>query len=91
MKTFPKHLLSLLIMMAAPFALCAQFSLTGTVTDAANNPLLGASVKLKNSNDVGVTTNATGKFSLRVPGKNGVVEISFVGFVTQSFSVDDNT
>ncbi|HEV2830871.1 MAG TPA: carboxypeptidase-like regulatory domain-containing protein, partial [Hanamia sp.] len=91
MKIFPKYLLALLIMTATPFALRAQFNLTGTVTDAGNNPLSGASVKLKNSNDVGVTTNAAGKFSLNIPVKNGVVEISYVGYATQSFSVDANT
>lgn len=91
MKIFPKYLLALLIMMATPFTLWAQFTLTGTVTDASNNPLSGASVKLKNSNDVGVTTNATGKFSLNIPVKNGVVEISYVGYAAKSFSVDANT
>ena len=90
MKNSLIHLAVLLLSMA-PLALLAQVTITGTVTGAGNNPLAGASVKLKNSNNVGVTTDASGRFSLQLPGKKGVVEISFIGYKSQSFSVDADT
>ena len=78
-----------LLMMAAPLALLAQITITGTVTGFGNNPLAGATVKLKNSSNVGVTTDVNGRFSLELQNKRGVVEISFIGYKSQSFSAED--
>lgn len=69
-----------------PVALLAQVSLSGKVTDANNNPIAGVSVRLRNSN-LGTTTNSNGVFNLTVPEKTGVLELSSVGFKTQSVDV----
>ena len=68
-----------LFMMAAPLVLLAQVTITGTVTGAGNNPLAGASVKLKNSSNVGVTTDASGKFSLELQGKKELLKFPLSG------------
>lgn len=62
----------------------------GTVTNSSGEPLPGASVRLKGTN-AGTTTDATGKFSLNIPGNSGVLVISFVGFVTQEIKINGKT
>jgi TonB-linked SusC/RagA family outer membrane protein len=89
MKKLKKSILLLLLVIAAPLWLWAQFTVTGTVTGAGNAPLAGATVKVKNSTTTGVTTNGSGKFSLGVPGKRAVLEVSFIGHKTQSITVDE--
>ncbi|HKH62917.1 MAG TPA: SusC/RagA family TonB-linked outer membrane protein [Flavitalea sp.] len=75
-----------LFVFALPFILYAQVNVSGTVTDPRNNPLAGASIKLKNSN-TGTVTDANGRFSLTVPGTGGVLEITSVGYQPQDITV----
>jgi iron complex outermembrane receptor protein len=75
------QLLLITWLLIAPLALMAQFTASGTVTDASNNPLSGVSVKIK-SNFRGTLTDQYGKFSIRIPGPSAVIEISYVGFQT---------
>ena len=75
-----------LFVFALPFILHAQVNVSGTVTDPRNNPLAGASVKVRNSN-TGTTTDANGRFSLTVPGTGGVLEITSIGYQPQSVTV----
>jgi len=79
----------LLPMLALPFSLWAQLTVTGAVTDSKNNPLPGATVNLKNSN-LSTTSDLGGKFSLTIPGNKGVIVISYIGFSPQTFNVDAN-
>lgn len=78
-----------LLVLLLPLASLAQVTIKGTVTDAANNPLIGATVRFKNSTRA-TSTDATGKFSLILPGTRGVIVISFIGFGVQTFNVDAN-
>ncbi len=71
------------------FVTNAQESVTvsGTVTNAQNQPLSGVSVKLRGSK-TGTTTNDEGKFSLNVSNlQDAVLEISYVGFLSQRIKV----
>lgn len=78
--------LQLLCCLLAPLWVFSQISVSGTVVDSKNSPLQFASIKLKNAN-TGTSTDANGKFSLMLPAKGGVLEISNVGFKTQSIPV----
>jgi TonB-linked SusC/RagA family outer membrane protein len=78
--------LLLLICLSAPVWVFAQISVSGTVVDSKNTPIQFASVKIKNSN-LGTSTDANGKFSLTMPGKGGVLEVTFVGFKGTSVNV----
>ena len=80
----------LFLISALPAIIYAQVTASGTVTDANNNPVIGASVKLKNSS-IGIATDANGKFTINLPGKGGTLEISSIGFKTQSISVTSNS
>ena len=54
----------------------------GRVTDAEANPLSGASIKLKGTK-TGAATDDNGNFTLQIPDKGAVLEVSFIGYETQ--------
>lgn len=56
-------------------------TVTGTVSDEKGGALNGATVRIKGS-DRGVSTDATGHFSLSVPLKASRLEVSYVGYET---------
>ncbi len=61
-------------------------TVTGTVTDENDEPLIGASVVIAGQN-TGVTTDLDGNFSLaNALGKN--IRVSYVGYLTQEVKVD---
>jgi len=64
--------------------------ISGKVTDADGNPLTGAYVTVKGTNN-GTTTDGSGFFLLKALDENSVLEISFVGFVTQAISIKNKT
>lgn len=59
---------------------------SGIVTDVTGLPVPGATVILVGSTSVGTMTGADGKFTVTVPPA-GKLQISFIGFVTQTISV----
>jgi TonB-dependent starch-binding outer membrane protein SusC len=65
----------------------SQTILTGKVTDAANQPIIGASVYVKGTNS-GTSSNLEGFFELVTEQKEGILVVSFIGYVPveQSFS-----
>jgi len=64
--------------------------ISGKVTDEDGKPLAGATVKVKGTTN-GTTTNKDGGFFLKVPDGNAIIEISYVGYETQSIAVKDRT
>ncbi|MBR5849865.1 MAG: TonB-dependent receptor [Alistipes sp.] len=75
--------LSLVICMLSIGAFAyAQQRVTGTVTDAAGQPVIGASVIVEGTT-VGTTTGIDGRYSIEVPAK-GKLEFSYVGMKSQS-------
>ena len=59
----------------------------GTVLDAQNEPLSGASITIK-SQQTGTVSDIDGKFSLEVP-QNSVISVSYLGFVSKDVKVTD--
>ena len=68
-----------------------KFKLSGTVVEATrkNVPVMGASVIIKGTT-MGTLTDMDGKFTLPVK-KGDVIQVSFVGYQTQSVVVKDET
>ena len=68
-----------------------KFKLSGTVVEAArkNLPVMGASVIIKGTT-MGTLTDMDGKFTLPVK-KGDVIQVSFVGYQTQSVVVKDDS
>ena len=75
--------MTLLVVMTVSFAF-AQQTITGSVTDTHDEPLIGASVKAIGDTQ-GTITDINGKFVLKTNAKE--VEISYVGYKTARIQV----
>jgi TonB-linked SusC/RagA family outer membrane protein len=65
--------------------------ISGVVLNEKKEPVVGASVFIQGTS-IGTTTDASGKFRLSVPGNETVkLEISYVGYKTQTIEVNANT
>ncbi|MEM7659879.1 MAG: SusC/RagA family TonB-linked outer membrane protein, partial [Bacteroidota bacterium] len=62
-------------------------SVSGTVSDADGEPLVGASVLVKGT-QVGALTDDAGSFRVNVPAGSNTLVISFIGYDTQEVDVD---
>ena len=59
---------------------------SGTVKDASGTALSGATVTIKGTGK-STSTDASGAFSLSVPGSSSVLVISYIGFEPQEITV----
>ena len=66
-----------------------NITVKGKVTDEQGNPLPGASVYAKGTT-TGTITDMDGNYTLTVPD-DAVLEFSFIGYITQEYSVNGNT
>lgn len=64
-------------------------NIKGSVVDESGMPVIGASVVVKESTN-GTVTDIDGKFNLNVQS-NAVLEVSYIGYVTQQVVVKNNT
>ena len=76
-------LVCLLLMATSLFA--QEKTVTGTVTDSTNEPLIGASVVIQGTSN-GTITDIDGKYSITASPEN-VLEFSYVGMVKQDVKV----
>jgi len=68
-----------------------QVPVTGTVKDAVTGEALaGVTVLVKGSN-IGQLSDDNGKFSIRIPDKEAVLQFSFIGYVTQEIKVQQGS
>ena len=77
-------------MLVAWIGVAAQTrTVTGTVVDANQEPMIGVSVIEKGSSN-GTMTDIDGKFTLKV-GPKATLRVSYIGYVTQDVAVGDKT
>ncbi|MEL7362018.1 MAG: carboxypeptidase-like regulatory domain-containing protein, partial [Bacteroidota bacterium] len=76
-----RYVLVLLLWCAATDA--SSQVLRGTVVGEDNQPLAGASITLTGGIEGGTTTEATGRFRLRLPSLPATVEVRFLGYEPQ--------
>lgn len=81
-----KHLLLYILLCLSVVSYAQNIQLTGLVTDAANEPVIGASVVEKGTTN-GVITDFDGNFTLSVPAKATLI-ISYVGYASQEIPVN---
>jgi len=74
--------LILLAMVAFSVVSFAQGTVTGTVTDDAGEPAIGATVAVDGTT-IGASTDVQGKYSLSIPAGEVTISISYVGFTPQ--------
>lgn len=82
----------LLFLVTFSFGVQAQMVLTGTVKSTAGEPLIGASILVKNTSS-GTTADINGAFTLRLDDelKNAALVISFIGYIRQEVSIGERT
>ena len=89
--TSGKLLILLLLFFSFSSAFAQSRKLTGKVTDENGNPLLGATVAVKNSS-ISTATNVTGEFTLsNVPPTAKELIVSFIGMKQQDIVIGDRT
>ncbi len=66
-----------------------QRTLTGIVTDVSDEPIIGASITIKNSTK-GTITDFDGKFTLEV-STGDILEVTYIGFIPQQIEIKDQT
>ena len=64
----------------------AVITVKGQVSDSSNEPLIGATVRVKGHSD-GVMTDIDGKFSISAPA-NGTIVVTYVGMTTREIPVN---
>lgn len=85
-----------LTMILASLFLClgtaiAQTAVTGTVVSADDGqPIIGATVRVVGTENVGAVTDLNGKFSLTVPEGKRTLRVSYVGMTTVDVQVRKN-
>lgn len=77
----PFRLLLLLFCISVTlFSNAQSITVTGTVVDETDEPMIGATVSVKGSPSIGTATNIDGKFSLNVPDANCKLNVSYIGY-----------
>lgn len=75
---------------SAPHAAPQDISITGKVTNDANEPLPGVSIGIKGTSR-GTTTDATGSYVLHARDNNDTLVFSFIGFTPQEVPLAGRT
>ena len=80
---------AILMLMAFCTTMQAQNGVTvsGTVSDEAGEPLIGASVIVKGNSSLGTVTDFDGNFQLKVPSEQTTLVISYVGMTSKEVKV----
>ena len=82
-----KHLLLLLTMLSISLTAFAQQKVTGNVKDSSGEPIIGASISVKNNQTVGTITDFDGNFTLDIPNQ-GILIVSYIGYVAQEIPAE---
>ncbi|MDR2914347.1 MAG: TonB-dependent receptor plug domain-containing protein [Tannerella sp.] len=87
-----KKVLTFLFLWTAGFLSVAQGQnkITGTVVDAENYPIIGASVAIEGTT-IGITTDMNGEFALDKAPASGTLKISYIGYTTQQIKINNQT
>lgn len=70
-----------------PHQIGQERTITGTVTDATGEALIGVNVQVKGNPTAGTITDFEGNYSLSVPGNSEVV-FSYIGYRAETFKPD---
>lgn len=83
-----KQLLTTLVMLCVAVSVAwAQRSVSGVVTGDTNEPLIGASVRVKGSNS-GAISDLNGRYTVQVPAGDGAVLVfTYTGYATQEITL----
>jgi len=84
-----KSILTILsIMIISSGSLWSQNTLRGVVYDENGNTLPGATIVVSGTTK-GVTTDIDGEFSIQIPQEENTIEVSFIGYLTETVEVSE--
>jgi TonB-linked SusC/RagA family outer membrane protein len=86
-----KRLMFLFLCMYSIGIFAQNIAVTGLVTDAKNEPLIGVTIKVVGERGKGTITDFDGKFILPGVPPNVKIEVSYVGMKTQTIDVRGRT
>jgi len=86
MKKLLRVFLLLLFFVAGTAGAYAQRTVTGTVVDKDQLPVIGANVVVKGTT-IGAITDGLGKYAIVVPSTGNTLVISFIGFTSQEVPI----
>jgi TonB-dependent starch-binding outer membrane protein SusC len=72
------------------FSIGQERTITGVITDAGGLSLPGVNIVIKGST-AGTVTDLEGKYSLKIPGDDAILSISYVGYISQEIKVEKQT
>ncbi len=73
------------------YSFSQETTITGVVTDAANNEFLAGAYVVLEGTTVGSITGADGSYSITVPSSDEKLVFSFMGYTTQTISTEGRT
>ena len=79
----------LLLLLSSGFV-AAQQTVSGVIMDTDNEPLIGASVVVKGTT-IGTLTDIDGSYSINVPNGATDLEVSYLGYGSQTISLADGS
>ncbi|HBG42176.1 MAG TPA: SusC/RagA family TonB-linked outer membrane protein [Porphyromonadaceae bacterium] len=86
-----KGLLSIGIWMVSIAMFAQNITVRGTVTDANNEPVIGASIVVEGNPSLGTITDIDGRYLLSNVPADATLQFSYVGMITQSIPVNGKT
>jgi TonB-linked SusC/RagA family outer membrane protein len=84
-----RQILCMACILSCSLAAFAQKRVTGTVTDAGGEPVIGANVVEKGTTN-GVITAPSGKFSMEV-NDGAILQISYIGYISREVAVGNQS
>ena len=80
-------LVTFLLLFCATMAFGQSGAVTGVITDASGEPLIGANVSVKGTTN-GTITDINGKYTLQQVSTQATLVISYIGYITQDIAVN---
>ncbi|TVZ52960.1 SusC/RagA family TonB-linked outer membrane protein [Dokdonia sp. Hel_I_53] len=85
-KKHPLFKMVLFLLVSIPYALLAQRTVTGTISDQNSNPLPFVNVIEKGTTN-GTTSDFDGSFSITLNSNSGTLEVSYLGYKTKEIPI----
>lgn len=84
-------LFTLIILCGFPLSAQNVQTIKGVVLDGKNEPVIGATIRLKNDNSLGTITDFDGEFTFTIPEGRQVIVVTYIGMEAKELVVDSGS
>jgi TonB-dependent starch-binding outer membrane protein SusC len=84
-------LILLIAFLALSLGAAGQKTITGSVKDESGNGMPGVSIQAADNTSIGVLSDSSGNYTLRLPTGSKSLEVSSVGYLSQSISIKNRS